>query len=521
MTDFRELSDDELKTFNRLRDQLNRLKRRNSLLLRYADSKKTLDQVGFSIPPHMASFQAVLGWPDKTCGVLTRRLRPRLFATVGESSLLEEVNRHFSSADVQLVERMAIESAARHGVSFVFTSAGDTSVGEPEVIHSVCSALTATALQDPRSRRITAALEVVPGGFNMSLPGRTLVLGRKGNQWGVVSEHLMAPGRVLCTAYVIGGEVDQLFGKSRITRPVMALTDMAVRVMLRQEVSAEFFSSPQRYMLGATEDMFVGPNGEPRTGWESMLGALLAVPDDEDKYENQRVTVGQFAQMSMQPHSDHLRSVAMMFSGETSIPASYLGILHDNPSSAEAITAHEAELVSIAETEIDWLNASRVSLAQNAIAVLTGSEFNSAAAAEIASFSSSWRDPSTPTRAATADAMSKEVGVLPWMAESDVALEGFGHDGPTIERLKADRRRGSVGTLMDRLGSGSEQSSLDDELKRAQIEKVRVEIEKIKADQVGVLRRAGSESSDAADRSGMPGLKFIPGNPITIKQADE
>lgn len=447
----RELTADELRTFNKLHDQLNQVKKRNRLRDRYADSKKTLDQVGFSIPPHMASFQAVLGWPDKSCGVLTRRLRPRLFAKAVESSLLDNVNEHFASADVQLVERMAVESAARHGAAFVFTSAGDQAIGEPAVLHTVCSALTATALQDPRSRRVVAALEVVSGGFNLSLPGVTLEVARRGNGWGVQGEHLTTPGRVLCTAYVIGGRVDRPFGKSRITRPVMALTDMAVRVMLRQEVSAEFFSSPQRYMLGATEDMFVGPNGEPRTGWESMLGAMLAVPDDEAKYENQRVAVGQFAQMSMQPHSDHLRSVAMMFSGETSIPSSYLGILHDQPASAEAIIAHEAELVSIAEAEIAWLSAARVSLAQDAVAVMAGSEFGMAEVSEVGSFTPLWRDPSTPTRAAIADAMSKEISVLPWMADSDVALEGFGHDGPTIERLKADRRRAGTNALVERL----------------------------------------------------------------------
>lgn len=519
MADVRDLTDDELKTFNKLLHQLNTHKRRNKLRDRYGDSRKTLDQVGFSIPPHMASFQAVLGWPDKSCGVLTRRLRPRLFGVAGDSSLLEEVNAHFSSSDVQLVERMAIESAARHGAAFVFTSKGDAAIGEPEVVHSVCSALTATALQDPRSRRVMAALEVVDNGFNLSLPGQTLFVSRHGNGWRVIEEFQTTPGRVLCTPYVIGGRVDRPFGRSRITRPVMALTDMAVRVMLRQEVSAEFFSSPQRYMLGASEDMFVGPNGEPRTGWESMLGALLAVPDDEDKYENQRVTVGQFAQMSMQPHSDHLRSVAMMFSGETSIPASYLGILHDNPSSAEAIVAHEAELVSIAESEIDWLSPSRVSLAQNAIAVMAGDEFTMAEAAEIYRFSPLWNDPSTPTRAATADAMAKELGALPWMVESDVALEGFGHDGPTIERLKADRRRGSVGSLMEKLNVEPSEAGAPSPEAKADLEAAQVL--KAKADALGVLRRAGVDAADAARIAGLDDVKFIPGNPITIKPVEE
>lgn len=515
----RDLTDDEQKVLNRLLDQLNRNKKRNLLRARYADSKKTLDQVGFSIPPHMAQFQAVLGWPDKACSVLSRRLRPRNFSMAEESELLVEVNQVFSGAQVQWAERMAIDAAVRHGASFVFTSAGDTNIGEPDVVVTVCSALKATALRNPRSQRIVAALEAVDGGYNLYLPGVTLLVASRGNRWGVLDSYDGTPGRVLCTAYVIGGKVDRPFGKSRITRPVMALTDMAVRVMLRQEVSAEFFSSPQRYMLGANEEMFTGPNGEPRTGWEHLLGGLLAVPDDEDKYENQRVAVGQFAQMSMQPHSDHLRSVAMMFSGETSIPSGYLGILHDNTTSAEAILANEAELVSIAEFEIDGLSVSRMELAQNVMAVKHSAEFNASMAAELQSLIPNWMNPGTPTRASTADAMSKQLAVLPWMEESDVALEQFGYDGPTLERLKVDRRRSQVKTLVDSLGERRDAASadegvsaiaarrtesLDDELKAAQVLKA-------KGEALGMLFRAAVVPEDAAKKAGLEGVRFVPG----------
>jgi hypothetical protein len=44
---------------------------------------------------------------------------------------------------------------------------------------------------------------------------------------------------------------------------------------------------------------------------------------------------------------------------------------------------------------------------------------------------------------------------------------------------------------------------------------------KAKADALGVLRRAGVESSDAARLVGLPEVKFIPGQPITIKQEGE
>ena len=59
---------------------------------------------------------------------------------------------------------------------------------------------------------------------------------------------------------------------------------------------------------------------------------------------------GQFAQASMEPHAAELRSVATMFAGESSIPVNYLGIVQDNPASADAIRAAESDLISVAES---------------------------------------------------------------------------------------------------------------------------------------------------------------------------
>ena len=47
----------------------------------------------------------------------------------------------------------------------------------------------------------------------------------------------------------------------------------------------------------------------------------------------------------MTPHSDMLRTVAAAFSGETGIPPSSLGIIHDQPASAEAIRAAEHDML--------------------------------------------------------------------------------------------------------------------------------------------------------------------------------
>lgn len=429
---------------------------RNELRSRYFDGKKRLDQMGISIPPQMAAFEAVVGWPSKTCTVLARRLKPEGFTLPFESSLLSDISAVFDSNRMAAAERQAILAAVKHSVSFVFVTRGDASVGEPDPLISVRSAQSATAIVDPRSRLTQAALEILSNTrVNLYLPGITLTCARRPSGWVVVEEWPTAEGHVLCTPYVHGSaDLERPFGHSRITRPVMAFTDMAVRTMLRQEVSAEFYSSPQRYMLGADASMFQDKDGRPIPAWEAMLGGLLVAPDnaDEDLPDSmRRVEVGQFPQMTMQPHTDQLRSIAMMFTGESSIPINYLGIIHDNPSSAEAIYANEADLVSVAEDEQVGLSPSRESLARNVLIAMNGGMPESMER-DLRGLKSKWRDASTPTRQAqTQDVvMQIQAGVLP--ANSAVALERLGYSDRDIQRIQADSRRGSVASLVSNIG---------------------------------------------------------------------
>src|SRR5690606_28014561 len=100
------------------------------------------------------------------------------------------------------------------------------------------------------------------------------------------------------------------FGSSRISRPVMALTDSGVRTLLRTEVSAEFFNAPQRYALGAEESAFQDAKGNAKSGWEVLLGRVLTLSKDEDGVIPQ---VGQFPQQSMEPNIAHFRMLAQAF----------------------------------------------------------------------------------------------------------------------------------------------------------------------------------------------------------------
>ena len=47
----------------------------------------------------------------------------------------------------------------------------------------------------------------------------------------------------------------------------------------------------------------------------------------------------------MQPHIDYMRSLAARFSGETNVPLSELGMVTDNPASAEAVYAAKESMI--------------------------------------------------------------------------------------------------------------------------------------------------------------------------------
>ena len=123
------------------------------------------------------------------------------------------------------------------------------------------------------------------------------------------------------------------FGHSRISRACMYYQEFARNTLERAEISAEFYSFPQKYVTG------LSPDAEPLDAWRASISAMLRFDKDED---GDSPKLGQFTQQSMSPYTEQLRTAAAMFSGETGLTLDDLGFVTDNPSSAEAIkAAHE------------------------------------------------------------------------------------------------------------------------------------------------------------------------------------
>ena len=447
----RELTGEEAAKFQAMLAKIQRHASRNRLRSALEGAKKRLDDVGFSIPENALSWQVPVGWGEKTITVPASRIRPEGFTTSLVSNpfgdLQELAETHFHQA----LERRWSRSSMLHGVSFAFVVPSAVA-GDPP-IRFVKSAIEATAITDPRTDEVLAALELLSRtNANLYMPGYTVEVALLDGAWVAVSaNHIGVKGLVPCTPQAWARTTERPFGRSRITRPLMGFMDQAVRTMLRQETNAEFYSAPQRALMGADEIHFTGPDGQKISPLEALIGGIWALPDvyDEDEQRNIRPELKQLQQATMQPHVDMLRSIASMVASETTIPINYLGVVHDQPASAEAILAAESDMVAMLEAELPEIGAARTDFAGKVWAMETG-EHTPAMRKDLRSLKARFRDPGTPTLAARADAGGKYVTAFP-EGDPEVAMEVYGLRPDQIARNLAHSKRASAASAIDAL----------------------------------------------------------------------
>jgi len=437
------LSDDEDRTLNLLLAQLEHKAFRNLLRASYYDGKRAIRQVGTIIPPQYYRLGIVLGWSAKAVDILARRCNLDTFiwpeGDLADLGFRETWDANHLGSEVS----SGLISSLIHGTSFLVNTRGDESAGEHAGLIHVKDAMNATGEWNARGRRLDNLLSITgrddqgkPNALALYLDGVTIVADRDGSGWQV--ERTAHPWGVPAEPLVYKPRVGRPFGSSRISRPVMSLHDQALRTVIRMEGHADVYSFPEMWMLGADESIFKNADGTQKASWQIMLGRIKGIPDDDDQ-ANPRADVKQFAASSPQPHIDQLKQQAQLFSGETSIPLTSLGVSDmSNPTSADSYIASREDLIAEAEGATDdWGPPLRRALTR-ALAMANG---ESTIPVEWASIDAKWRSPVYLSRAAQADAGVKQITAIPWLAETEVGLELLGLDEQQIRRALADRRR--------------------------------------------------------------------------------
>lgn len=480
----------------------------------YRDMKIRIKPTGNIPQEAIARVEAVTDWPEKAVTALAERSVFEGFVAPGESQDPFELSAVLDANRFDIELPQAIDSTYTHSCAFITTARGDVQAGEPEVLVMAREALWSVALWDFRRRAVRAAMSITETDdhgeairADVFLPGVVISLMRRPSGSWVSDRRANPLGEVPVEPLTYKPSLARPFGHSRINRAVANITDRALLAIVRAELSSDFYAAPRMYALGVTEDAF------SRGKWRAAIDSWFAISKDED---GDTPSVGQFPQMTMQPLNDHYRTIATQFSGATGVPVSNLGIVTDNPPSAEALYADDRRIVSTARTQNRIFGSALKRVAQRIVRLRDGGEVTP----DLAQIDVAWANPAFTSPATSAAALAQLASVFPWLSESQVALEFAGFSQAEITRLMTDKSRydarafaraldtTQAGTIDEPSGSG------EDELNQANVLKA-------KADALGVLRRAGVDADDAARLAGLDDVQFIPGQPITIKQADE
>lgn len=294
---------------------------------RYYEMKNHALDFGISSPPELRMWSSVIGWCAKGVDSLADRLDLSGFKDdVFDLEGIYDVNNRDVLIDA------AILGALICSCSFIYIS--EDAQGFPRL--QVIDGDNATGIIDPVTQMLNegyAVLERDQIGNPIKEAYFTYEYTAFYEGGRLVEEIPNKAPYPLLVPVIFKPDAKRPFGHSRISRACMSITGSALRTIKRSEISAEFYSFPQKYATGLDQDVEIDK-------WSAAMSAMMQFTVNEDGQD--KVKLGQFAQQSMSPHTEQLKMFAAMFAGEVGLTLDDLGFPQSNPSSYEAIkAAHE------------------------------------------------------------------------------------------------------------------------------------------------------------------------------------
>lgn len=404
------------------RDHYERNMKRHSYYLMH---NKLVD-LGISIPPSLRKLDAACGWGKKVVDVMVEHSKFEGF-TINDENAQDDISRIIRENKMRMLYRKATTSALEQSFNLYFVASVDGRARISAYPANACGVTWDDARQD-----LEAALFVVdikrdklgnekPVWVNVVLDDALIRIREDSGTW--YAEYTMhGLGRLPVFLAAYESTLDRPFGASRITREVMGYIDDAVRANINEEIAAAFAASTQKYLLGTDGDPFIGGDR-----WTAFIGSIFNIDMTEDGTTPQ---FGQLPQPSMQPMTDHFRNLCAKMSAATGIHVAQFGVVHDQPSSAEAIYAENSPLIRKVKAWHDDISDSLVDIAIACLATNEGVSFETVAQRGYIILPR-FANPSMPTLAQLTDAGVKVASVVPSVVRTKMwwqVYQGFDNE---------------------------------------------------------------------------------------------
>lgn len=399
--------------------------------------------LGIALPEGLAGLEIGCSWGAKTVDVLAARSMFDGFVgvngeTVEELDDIVEHNRLLSEY------QKACRDELKFGCTFA-TLSQDEDIGCKIRFHSP---KTAAARWSGEKGRIDCGFAIVdtvsdesqesrwtPSEINLYTDDAVIVLRREYQKWNA-ARYAHRMGRPLMEPLIWNATTNKPFGRSRIKEPVRRLIDGYVRTIANATIGLEFATTPQKYLLGVTDEQF---DAVVNQKFRQYVGSVIASTTNPETGE--KPTFGQLQQGTLSPHVEMIRVLATQFSAATGLSVTDTGVVNDaNPTSSDAILAQSQTLVRMAEQLNAGNGEALRTIALMAVAIANKTTLDQLTD-EQKDVVAHFRNPAMPSVAVTADAAIKIASSRPEFAQTDTFLEMVGFDQADIRRIKAQESR--------------------------------------------------------------------------------
>lgn len=428
---------------------------------KYYEGKITLDDVnlGLALPDGMRKLEIGCAWGAKTVDVLAARSMFDGFVGMdGED--VEELDEIVIGNDLITEYAKACRDELKFGCTFATLSADDE-IGCKIRFHSP---QTAAALWNGEKGRIDCGFAIIdtmqdeydksnwiPSLINYYTDTSVWVFERHSNNNWYATEQPNKMGRPLMEALIWNATSNKPFGRSRIKEPIRRLIDGYVRTIANATIGLEFATSPQKYLLGVTDEQF---DAVINNKFKQYVGSIIASTVNPETGE--KPSFGQLPQGTITPHVEMIRVLATQFSAASGLSVTDTGVVNDaNPTSSDAILAQSQTLIAMAEQLNKGNGNSMRTIALMALAITNNVRMNDLEYEQL-NIMAHFKNPAMPSVAATADAALKIASAREEFATTDTFLEMIGFDKADIRRIKAQEVNSRGNAVIEEMENGND-----------------------------------------------------------------
>ncbi|KRD08579.1 hypothetical protein ASE48_08410 [Mycobacterium sp. Root265] len=384
----------------------------------YYEAERRPEAIGVTVPIQMQKLLAHVGYPRLYVDSIAERQVLEGFRLGDQDEADQDLWQWWQANDLDIEAPLGYTDAYIHGRSYITLSMPDPTLDpfrDPAIpIIRVEPPTRMYAEIDPRINKVSKAIRVAYNTKGDTIQAATLYTLNETIGWfkdenGEWADWFNVPHGLMAVPVVPlpnRTRLSDLYGTSEITPELRSMTDAASRIMMLMQATAELMGVPQRLIFGIKPEEIGVDQETGETLFDAYMARILAFEDAEGKIQ-------QFSAAELANFTNALDQIAKQVAAFTGLPPQYLSTAADNPASAEAIRAAESRLVKKVERKNQifggaWEEAFRI-----AYRMAKGGDVPP----DMLRMETIWREPSTPTWAAQADAATKlyagGVGVIP------------------------------------------------------------------------------------------------------------